>query len=279
MNLVQVGIGQAKLVFKPIALWAAAFALATALWGCQTAPHAEQVPSVVTYDASEADAAASYAPGIQTVFPGWELRRLPGKRWAPYTPVEVDGQPGLQVKAASSLSLLRTQFETPLTQPLEVGFSWWAESLVDGADLSDTGASDASVQLLVAFDGDRSLLSARNAMMSELLLLITGEEMPYASMVYIWANEHPVGTVINDPRSDRIRYLVLEQGTQHLRQWVHHRRDVHADYRRVFGEAPGPVQGMAIMTDTDNTRTQVRGVFGPVRLLGTSEDKRSYKLN
>jgi hypothetical protein len=137
---------------------------------------------------------------------------------------------------------------------------------VEGADLSDSDASDAPVQLLVAFDGDRALLSARNAMLSELLLLVTGEAMPYASMVYVWANEQPVGTVIRDPRSDRIRYLVVEQGSGNLRQWVHHRRDIHADYRLVFGEELGPVVGLAIMTDTDNTRSTTRAVFGAVDL-------------
>jgi hypothetical protein len=54
---------------------------------------------------------------------------------------------------------------------------------------------------------------------------------------------------------------------------VHHQRDIHADYRRVFGEEPGPVVGMAIMTDTDNTRTQTRGVFGPVTLVKKESTK------
>lgn len=233
---------------------------------CQTPPAGGDPTVPPTFEATDADAAAGYQPGMDRVFPGWELRRLPGKHWAPFTPVELDGQLGLQVQASSSLSLMRKRVEPPLTAPMEVSFSWWAESVIDDADLSDSGASDAPVQLLLAFDGDRSRLSARNAMMSELLLLVTGEELPYASLVYVWATEHPVGSIIRDPRSDRIRYLVVEQGSQNLRRWVHHRRDVHADFRLVFGEEPGPLAGLAIMTDTDNTRTQTRGVFGPVRV-------------
>ncbi|MBY0466114.1 MAG: DUF3047 domain-containing protein [Burkholderiales bacterium] len=273
MGISQISYGRISRLLGQRAARVGAVAMALALAGCQTAPSGRDGVDPVTYASSDADAAAVYAAGTQVLFPGWDLRRLPGKSWAPFTPVEVDGQPGLQVKATSSLSLLRKQLPAPRTEPLEVWFSWWVENLIDGADLSDTGASDAPAQLLVAFDGDRSLLSARNAMMSELLLLVTGEEMPYASMVYVWANEHPVGTVIRDPRSDRIRYLVVEQGDQHLRQWVHHRRDIHADYRQVFGEEPGPVVGLAIMTDTDNTRTQARGVFGPVSLRAIDSKK------
>jgi hypothetical protein len=250
-----------------------AVALVLALVGCQTVSDSANTLVAATYAASDDAAAATYAPGTQALFPGWEHRRLPAKIWAPFTPVEVDGRPGLQVKATSSLSLLRTQLPSPHAEPLGVKFSWWVESLIEGADLADSDASDAPVQLLLAFDGDRALLSARNAMLSELLLLVTGEPMPYASMVYVWANEHPVGTVIRDPRSDRIRYLVVEQGSGNLRKWVHHQRDIHADYRRVFGEEPGPVVGMAIMTDTDNTRTQTRGVFGPVTLVKKESTK------
>lgn len=258
---------------------AAARALVTVwalvLVACQTVPEA----SVATYAASDADSAAAYSQGTQALFPGWELRRLPGKRWAPFTPVVVDGQPGVQVNAQSSLSLLRTRVEPHRTEPVEVQFSWWVDSLSEGADLSDSDTSDAPAQLLVAFDGDRERLSARNAMMSELLLLVTGEEMPYASLVYVWANDHAPGTVIRDPRSDRIRYLVVEQGSRHLRQWVHHRRDIHADYRYVFGEEPGPLAGLAIMTDTDNTRTQARGVFGPVSLTTVDQKNSSIQVN
>lgn len=250
-----------------------AVALALTLVGCQTVSDTANTPVAATYAASDDAAAATYAPGTQALFPGWEHRRLPAKTWAPFTPVEVDGQPGLQVKASSSLSLLRTQLPSPRVEPMEVRFSWWVDNLIEGADLADSDASDAPVQLLVAFDGDRALLSARNAMLSELLLLVTGQAMPYASMVYVWANEHPVGTVIRDPRSDRIRYLVVEQGSGNLRKWVYHQRDIHADYRRVFDEEPGPVVGMAIMTDTDNTRTHTRGVFGPVTLVNKEPTK------
>lgn len=191
---------------------------------------------------------------------------MPAKRWVPFQPVRLDGAVGLEVRAQSSLSLLRKRVVPPWGQPARLHFSWWVERLVDGADLSDSEASDAPAQVLVAFEGDRNLLSARNALMSELTLLLTGEELPYASLVYVWTNEQPVGTVIRDPRTDRIRYLVVEQGPERLRQWVHHARDVHADFRRAFNENPGPIVGLAVMTDTDNTRQSTRAVFGPVWL-------------
>lgn len=208
------------------------------------------------------------APTLEQLFPGWHPSPVLGKRWQPFESVIQDGAAGMAVQTDASLSLLRTRFATPVTAPSTVHFSWWVQDLVEGADLSDTQASDAPAQLAVAFDGDRSALSARFGMMSELTLLVTGDPLPYASLVYVWAagDEHPVGTVIRDPRTDRIRYLVVEQGPDHLRRWVHHTRDVHADYRQVFNEEPGPILGLALMSDADNTRGHTRAVFGPVSL-------------
>ena len=51
------------------------------------------------------------------------------------------------------------------------------------------------------------------------------------------------------PRSDRIRKLVVESGSARLDQWLDYERDIRADFERVFGEPPGALVGVAIMTD------------------------------
>lgn len=199
-------------------------------------------------------------------FAKWERRPMPGKTWRPFVPLIVDGRLGLEVQADKSLSLMRHRVTPPVQAPVKVKFSWWVHNLLPNADLSDADASDAPAQLMVAFDGDRSTLSARHQMLSELTLLVTGEDLPYASLVYVWTNEHPPETVLVDPRIDRIRYLVVEQGATNLGRWLEYERDVWADFAKAFKEPPGPLAGLAIMTDTDNTRSQTRAIFGPVTL-------------
>jgi hypothetical protein len=49
-------------------------------------------------------------------------------------------------------------------------------------------------------------------------------------------------------------------------QWQHHQRDVLADFRRVFGEEPGPITSVALMTDTDNTRSRLTAWYGPLQM-------------
>lgn len=59
---------------------------------------------------------------------------------------------------------------------------------------------------------------------------------------------------------------MVERGAANVRTWVHHKRNVSADFIRAFGEAPGTLLGIALMTDTDNTRSSVCAVYGPVTL-------------
>ena len=43
--------------------------------------------------------------------------------------------------------------------------------------------------------------------------------------------------------------------------------DLYADFKRAFGEEPGPITGIGIMTDTDNTGEKARAWYGDIRLL------------
>ena len=132
--------------------------------------------------------------------------------------------------------------------------------------MTQRDAEDSPVRVVLAFDGDRSRFSPRNAMLSELTRTITGEEMPYAVLMYVWSNDLPVGTVIINPRTDRIRKIVVESGHERLGRWLRYDRDVRADFIRAFEESPGVLQSLAIMTDTDNTRGKTQAWYGEIRL-------------
>jgi hypothetical protein len=41
---------------------------------------------------------------------------------------------------------------------------------------------------------------------------------------------------------------------------------MRADFEKVFGEAPGNLVAIAIMTDADNTRGEARAWYGDIRL-------------
>jgi hypothetical protein len=92
--------------------------------------------------------------------------------------------------------------------------------------------------------------------------------------MYVWCNKRPPGTVISSPRTDRIRTLVVESGPAKLNRWLDYERDIDADYRRAFGEAPGALVGIGLMTDSDNTRSEVQAWYGPLQLARKHQQSR-----
>ena len=104
-------------------------------------------------------------------------------------------------------------------------------------------------------------------MMFELAQALTGEVPPYATLMYVWDNQAPVESVVINPRTDRVRKIVLDTGTSQLGRWRDHRRQLARDFHRAFGEDPGPLQSVALMTDADNTRSTAQAWYGPVKVL------------
>lgn len=127
---------------------------------------------------------------------------------------------------------------------------------------------DSPVRVVLAFEGNRSKFSAKNAMQSELAQLLSGERMSYATLMYVWCNQRAPGSVITSPRTDRIRKIVVESGASNLNQWMDYERNIRADFEKAFGEAPGALIGIGIMTDSDNTRTTTRAWYGGIKIAG-----------
>lgn len=200
----------------------------------------------------------------------WSHYRLPGKQATVFMAVQNDGRTAMQANANSSASVLRRKVQVAPTDLGTVRFSWKVPDLIATADMSQRDFDDSPVRVVLAFEGDRSQFSAKNALMNELSRAITGEEMPYAVMMYVWSKQRPLGAVINSPRTDRIRKLVVETGTTNLNRWQDYERDIAADFKKLYGEPPGALIGMGIMTDTDNTHTTAQAWYGPLQVLTRS---------
>jgi hypothetical protein len=197
----------------------------------------------------------------------WSPVVFPGKQRTSYQLTQHDLRSGTQADAQSAVSMLRQSVHVPPEQLGALKFSWHVPALIDGADMGQRDADDSPVRVVLAFEGDRSQFSARNAMLNELSRALTGEEMPYATLMYVWCNHRPVGTVIANPRTDRIQKIVVESGAHRLKHWQDYERNIRADFEKAFGEPPGALVAIGLMTDSDNTRSSARAWYGDVQLV------------
>lgn len=252
------------------AVWPGMLALLT---GCALTPDpSQQVQLAQTPWATQSKplmADGASAPAT----PEWRHLKLPGKTPTQFNYTRKDDRDALAVLAESSASMLRSATRIEPVEMGKVRFSWRVPQLIANADMALRDADDSPVRIILAFEGDRTKFTQRDAMLSELAHTLTGEPMPYATLMYVWCNKRAPGTVIPSPRTDRIRKMVVESGATNLNQWLDYERDIRADFERAFGEAPGALVGIGIMTDSDNTRSTAKAWYGPVRLAPFAANK------
>lgn len=198
---------------------------------------------------------------------GWEpyvLRR--DKRPTHYATASVDGRTVLRAHSDGAATGLRCLVDIDPWQAGRLRFSWMVQLVDPRLTVSDPRIDDAPARVILAFDGDLRRLPLRDLMFYEQVELFTGQRLPYASLMYVWDAQTPRDTVVHYARSSRIRYLVIDGSPGALGHWRFHERDVVEDYRRTFGEDPGPIRSVGVLTDSDDLGVPVTAWYGDITL-------------
>ncbi len=246
------------------------------LSGCSVVPDSTESGSagsadlrgarLVPVDANSVPAFSVASPGGALTL-GWEPWIIhPAKRRTSYTIVRDDGRSVLRAEASSSASGLLAKVDVDPEERPVIGWSWKAQSLLADADVSDASREDSPLRLVVAFDGDKDTLPIKDRMFFERVKMFTGRDMPFATLMYVWENNKPVESVVHNPHSERVRKIVVASGADGLKRWLVFRRNLIDDYQRAFGHRPAKIVGIAVMTDSDNTRQDVAAYYGDITL-------------
>ncbi|HET9204939.1 MAG TPA: DUF3047 domain-containing protein [Burkholderiaceae bacterium] len=196
----------------------------------------------------------------------WHHVTLPGKRATHYKVVHHEGRASWLADADASASLMRRRTQVTITDRTTVEFAWWVPATIPTADLRYAESADSPVRVAFAFDGDIAKLPLRDRLQFQAAEALTGEAPPYATLMYVWDNFAAPESILRGARSDRVRKIVVQSGDAKLRQWLHYRRGLKSDFVRAFGEEPGNLIGMALLTDSDNTRTKAKAWYGDIVL-------------
>ena len=202
---------------------------------------------------------------------GWEpWTVLRGNTPTDYRLVERDGVVVLQADSPGAGSGLfrKIRIDPHRTPILEWRWRVPRESATGGAH--GPSAVSPPVRLSLAFDGDAAKLDFDDRAKLRLAKALTPNGLPYASLLYVWLTRRPIETVYASPHIGRVRHIVVESGEQGLGQWVTERRNILTDYRRAFGEEPGDIVAIGVMTDFGDNGAPRRAFYGDItfRSLG-----------
>lgn len=196
----------------------------------------------------------------------WEVVKInERKKLTDYAIVLNSDEPVLHAVADSAASALGVAVNFDIKAAPVLTWKWRVASLVEDADNSVASKEDSPARIMLEFDGDKSKLSFGDRTASRIASNLSGRELPYATLMYVWSNAAPVGTVIPNPHAKRIQMVVASSGPAGVGKWQNLKRNVRDDFKRAFNEEPGLLKSVGVMTDTDNTGTKVEAWYGDLQ--------------
>jgi hypothetical protein len=254
-------------VNKALALAAAALVLA----GCASAPSQPEDELVwssrLARSLSRETGEVVEIARFSTLNPGagslgqWEpYVMMPQNARTQYHLVNVDGAVALEADAPEGGSGLYRKIRIdPKTHPI---LEWrWR---LPRQDSPESWRSSPPALISLGIDGDPTKLDILDRIKLRMAKAMTATGLPYASLLYVWRADVPVGTVLRSPHTDRVRMIVVESGDEKLDQWVSVRRNVAEDYRLAFGEEPGDIVAIGVLTDVGDDGTRRRAYYGDI---------------
>ena len=181
-----------------------------------------------------------------------------------YSLVVEDGVVVVRAVAHNSASFLATPADFDPHESPMLSWRWKVAQGIPTANSAEQSKEDSPVRVMVAFDGDMSKLPLKDRLASNAARSISGQALPYATLMYIWGEKVPVDSITPSSRSSRIRMLAVAADDQGIGRWQSYARNLVDDFKRAFGEEPGKVISLQIMTDTDNTGADSQSYYGDI---------------
>lgn len=163
---------------------------------------------------------------------------------------------------ASASGLTKGVKIDPREYPI-VRWRWKVENLLKQSDVHRKDGDDYPARLYITFEYDSDKVSLSRRFKYKAGRVLFGD-IPIAALNYIWESATPIGTIIENAYTDFAQMIVVETGPEKVGQWVNEERNIYEDYKRAFGEEAPMINGVAIMTDTDNTKERATAYYGDI---------------
>jgi hypothetical protein len=145
-----------------------------------------------------------------------------------------------------------------------VQWRWKVSNILKKGDVHRKEGDDYPARIYITFEYDSNKLGFFEKIKYETIKLLYGQYPPLGAINYIWESKAPMGTIVPNPYTDRVKMIVVESGEAKLNQWVNEERNIFEDYKKAFGQEPPMISGVAIMTDTDNTGESTIAYYGDI---------------
>ena len=189
---------------------------------------------------------ADFAQGLGE----WQERKFNGH--TEYRLVELDSEQVLEARAEGTASAKYRELEIDLAQTPYLHWRWRIEATL-GPDIDERSKAgdDYPARIYVVRRGGLAFWRTR-------------------ALNYVWSSTQPEGARWpNAYAGENVQLVAVNSGDQQAGEWVSHSRDLRADWLEAFGEAIDSLDGIALMTDADDTGGTARAWYAEIRLSGS----------
>jgi hypothetical protein len=133
------------------------------------------------------------------------------------------------------------------------------------ADILTKAGDDAALKVCVMFNHPLDHVPFAQRTLLRIARSLSGEDLPAATLCYVWDSVHPAGLQGPNPYTPRVRFITLQGKGAQLAQWQTETRDVAADFAKLFadelpaGAAVPKVRAVLVGADSDNTGAESVG--------------------
>ena len=192
--------------------------------------------------------AGSVSFGPDLAAQGWDQLDFRGRTPASF---KSSSASGLSIDANQGVSVLWRNLPRDFANVTNASWNWRVSEGVPATDLSRKGTDDRNIALYFLFGDDDSALD--NPPRSLRAAVGKGR-----ALVYVWGGDKAAGSIVKSPYMRGRGQLVIRRPASTANNWVRETADLRADFRRAFGREPGPLIGVAISSDSDDTGARVR---------------------
>lgn len=177
---------------------------------------------------------------------------------------EVQGERALKVSTQASYG--SWVHDLPSVHAGFLKWRWRLDQALSGGrralDILTKAGDDAAIKVCVMFDYPVERVPFWERTQLRLARSLSGENLPAATLCYVWDSVYAAGLRGANPYSQRVRFNILQGRQTALAQWQTESRDVAADFAQLFadewpaGSPVPPVRAVLIGADSDNTGAQ-----------------------
>lgn len=215
----------------------------------------------------------------QAMPPEWApLSILKNRKPTSYQLVRHESGIVLHARAQGASSALMHSLRVDVERKPWLQWQWKVKEL-QASDRRAPLERASPVRILLGFDGDKESLGFTEQIQFETAKLVTGHDFPYATLMYVWGDDAAPGTIFNSRHSSRIKMIVAENGPTGIGSWRRFSRNIANDFEKAFGERPGELIGIGVLTDAEESDPAIEAWYGDIVLSDTAPANVAQSLN